>query len=185
MILLVGASASGKSEIAKILIKKYNIKKCVTTTTRNLREGEISGVDYHFLSKAEFLKMVDEKKFVENAIYNNNFYGIFKSEIKNESLIIVEPNGANKLIEIYGDLIFLVYIESLVKTRKKRMLKRGDLKSDINMRIFNDSQVFKKENLSKIDLHIFNNNNNNLEEIAYLIKLKYDEFLSKQKKETT
>ena len=64
MIVLSGASASGKTEVAKMLAKKYGITKVVTTTTREKRNGEIHGKDYFFVSKNEFEIMIKEKKFV-------------------------------------------------------------------------------------------------------------------------
>ena len=57
MIILVGASASGKTEIAKILYKK-GYKKCVTTTTRQIRPSEVNGIDYHFITKEDFNKLL-------------------------------------------------------------------------------------------------------------------------------
>ena len=60
MIILVGASASGKTEIAKLIIKKYGFKKMVTTTTRPMRAGEVADIDYHFISKEEFTFRVDD-----------------------------------------------------------------------------------------------------------------------------
>ena len=57
MLVLIGASASGKTEIAKILIKDYNFKKMVTTTTRRKRKGEINKVDYNFITLNKFEKI--------------------------------------------------------------------------------------------------------------------------------
>ncbi len=48
MIILVGASASGKTEVAKLLARKYGIRKVVTHSTRPLRSGEVNAVDYLF-----------------------------------------------------------------------------------------------------------------------------------------
>ena len=50
MLILIGPSASGKTEVAKLLAKKYNITKIVTYTTRAPRINEINGVDYNFVS---------------------------------------------------------------------------------------------------------------------------------------
>ena len=50
MIILTGPSASGKTEIAKILFQKYGIKKVVSHTTRPLRRTEIPHIDYHCVS---------------------------------------------------------------------------------------------------------------------------------------
>ena len=66
MILLVGASASGKTEVGKILLSKYGMKKAVTQTSRQIRPSEVDGVDYHFVSKEEFLRLWDEGKLIEN-----------------------------------------------------------------------------------------------------------------------
>lgn len=54
MIALLGESASGKSTIEKELINKYGLKKIVSYTTRQPRVGEEDGVDYHFVTDAEF-----------------------------------------------------------------------------------------------------------------------------------
>ena len=58
MIILVGPSASGKTEIAKILIKEYGYQKFVTTTTRNIRINEKDNADYHFINKEQFFIMI-------------------------------------------------------------------------------------------------------------------------------
>ena len=65
MILLVGASASGKTEIAKYLRTRYGMVKAITHTTRAMRVGERQDVDYHFVSKDEFLRLKGEAAFVE------------------------------------------------------------------------------------------------------------------------
>ena len=57
MIVLTGASASGKTEVVKLLKIKYGIDKVVTHTTREIRSLEIPDEDYHFITKKEFLKI--------------------------------------------------------------------------------------------------------------------------------
>ena len=64
MIILVGASASGKTEVAKYLIKNYGFEKVVTFTTRVKRPSEIDKIDYNFVTKDQFLKLKDENFFV-------------------------------------------------------------------------------------------------------------------------
>ena len=54
MLILIGPSASGKTEVAKYLKKMYHIDKIITYTTRNPRENELKDVDYHFISLEEF-----------------------------------------------------------------------------------------------------------------------------------
>ena len=70
MLILVGASASGKTEVANYLIEHYGLKKMVTYTTRKPRELEENGVAYHFVSLEEFEEILDNGEFIETVCYN-------------------------------------------------------------------------------------------------------------------
>ena len=94
MIVITGASATGKTETARVLSTLFNIKKVVTHTTRPMRKGETDGVDYHFVSKEEFLKLKDEDYFVETTTYNNNYYGKKSAMIKFSSLKLLERKSS-------------------------------------------------------------------------------------------
>ncbi|MGI6787599.1 MAG: guanylate kinase [Acholeplasmataceae bacterium] len=176
MIIIVGASASGKTEITKMLIKKYNYHKCVTTTTREPRVGEINGVDYHFLPMPVFIERVNNDEFVEYNYYRDNYYGIQRKDITKDAVVILEPNGANELLEKMGDDIFLVLVESSLKNREARMINRGDNLDEIKKRLASDDKLFAKRKLIKIDL-LINNQDQTLEELATLIHTKYVDFL--------
>ena len=58
MLILVGHSASGKTEIANELKRDYDMKKIITYTTRPIRVNEVNGIDYHFVTEEEFLKLI-------------------------------------------------------------------------------------------------------------------------------
>lgn len=172
MIILVGASASGKTEIANILINKYNYNKITTTTTRTIREGEIKGVSYHFITKEEFLKLKEKAAFIETAVYQNEYYGTQKKDLVTKSVIILEPNGANSLIDCLKEKAFVVLIESSKRMRKARMIKRGDDTLKITQRLLNDNKRFNKKNLKKLDLRL-KNHSQTLEDLAKIVNEKY------------
>ena len=88
MLILVGASASGKTEIAKRLGAVFNIKKAVTHTSRLPRKGEINHIDYHFVTPEEFIKLKEEGAFVETTFYNGNYYGCSKKEITHKAVTL-------------------------------------------------------------------------------------------------
>ncbi|VEU80226.1 guanylate kinase [Haploplasma axanthum] len=178
MIVIVGASASGKTEVSKILVEKYGFMKCVTTTTRLKRINEVDGIDYHFLTKEEFKLLISKNAFVEYAIYQDNFYGINKKDINKNALVIVEPNGANELIRKMKNNVFIVFFESQKDIRSKRMFERGDKIDDIQKRLHNDEKIFNKDNLLKVDLHI-ENDDHNLSEISKIIKDEYEKYIEK------
>ena len=123
MIILVGASATGKSVIAKQLFDKYNIKKVITYTTRPMREGEINDVDYHFINKEDFINKMNNEYFIETAMYNNNYYGTAYEDISKDKVLIVEPNGANVYYEKLKDKVIIFYLQASELERKKRMEK--------------------------------------------------------------
>ena len=57
MIVLVGESASGKSSIEKYFVDNYGYKKITSYTTRQPRNGEVDGKDYHFITEEQFKKL--------------------------------------------------------------------------------------------------------------------------------
>ncbi len=176
MIVLVGASASGKTELAKILFKSYGYTKCITTTTRNPRIQEVNDVDYHFLSEQDFLDLKALDAFLEVSIYNGNYYGFQKRDMVTKGVVVVDPNGANSIIEYNPNKAFIVYIKSTKQTRKKRMIDRGDDMNIINERLDNDQRVFIKSRLKRIDL-LIENEDHHLSEIAEEIHNKYMKFM--------
>ena len=93
MILLIGPSASGKTEISKLLGLRYGISKAITHTTRAPRNGEVYGVDYYFVQEEDFLQLMKRGAFVENTVYNGNHYGCSKAEIADDKVVVVDPNG--------------------------------------------------------------------------------------------
>ncbi|MDD2575629.1 MAG: hypothetical protein PHD47_04065 [Acholeplasmataceae bacterium] len=165
MIILIGASASGKTEVAKILKNKYGFEKIITTTTRPKRIHEVEEVDYHFVSKDEFNKLLISGSFLEVTHYQDNFYGTNKADLKENGLVILEPNGANAFIEVLGKKVFVVFIEASKELRKNYMTFRGDSLESIQDRIKNDDKRFKKKNILRVDLEI-KNKNQPLEDIA-------------------
>lgn len=172
MIVLAGASASGKTEVAKLLAKKYGIIKAITTTTRNLRVGEKNGIDYFFVSKEEFLKMVKEDKFVEYTFYNGNYYGSTKDQISKNKCVVVDPNGLKAYIALNDPNVITYFLESKEKTRKKRMISRGDDQEKIKYRIKHDRVAFKKENIPTVNYRI-DSETKTIEEVADQIYQNY------------
>lgn len=63
MLVIIGPSASGKTQIVNTLIKFYKMRKMVTYTTRPIRNHEVNGIDYYFINKEEFLKKIKDDFF--------------------------------------------------------------------------------------------------------------------------
>ena len=67
VIVLCAPSGSGKTTLAKHLLSqtKLNLKFSISATTRQIRENETDGIDYHFMSLEDFKAKIDTKDFIE------------------------------------------------------------------------------------------------------------------------
>jgi guanylate kinase len=104
LLVLSSPSGGGKTSIAKNLLKaRDDLAYSVSATTRARREGERDGVDYHFLTREEFLRRVEAGEFLEWATYAGNLYGTLRSEIDaivgrgRTAVLDIEIEGARQI----------------------------------------------------------------------------------------
>lgn len=165
MIVLSGASASGKTEAAKMLTSKYGIKKAITTTTRKIRCNEINGKDYFFVSGETFRQMIRDDKFVEHTLYNGNYYGSTKDQIADDRSVVIDLEGLKSYSSLNDKRIVTFYLKTSESIRFKRMLERGDNKEDAQRRIETDRTLFADQNIPKVDFRI-DSENKTIEQVA-------------------
>lgn len=85
LFVISGPAGAGKSMIVKRLLEKHpDVYVSVSCTTRAPREGEVNGVNYHFVSDEKFDQLVEEKAFYEWAHVHQNRYGTLKSVVEEE-----------------------------------------------------------------------------------------------------
>lgn len=132
LIVLVGESASGKSSIEKELID-FGYNPIISYTTRPAREGEVDGVDYHFITDKEFNSMKEKGEFAEVGKYNDGFYGTVKTDyLKSTSndvcdkVVVLTPHGLRQIKKIYKSDIVSFHIKVPRRDRLVKMLQRGD-----------------------------------------------------------
>ncbi|MFW5842250.1 MAG: guanylate kinase [Bacillota bacterium] len=178
MLVLIGASASGKTEIAKLLIKHYGFEKMITYTTRQKRHNEINGVDYHFVDEPTFLKKAANHDFLETTIYNNTHYGTAFKDALPYRVVIVDIPGANALYHALKENVVIMYIETLESLRKDRMLKRGDQPEEIEKRLDLDKRAFDPTLADHID-YIIQNSQHSITAVTKDIAQKYKHMITK------
>lgn len=82
LVIISAPSGGGKNTVIHELLEIIpNSTRFVTTTTRQPRTGEQEGVDYHYISQAEFLAKVEAGDFVEYNVYADNYYGADKQKL--------------------------------------------------------------------------------------------------------
>lgn len=110
-----------------------NIRFSVSATTRKPREGEKEGIHYHFLSKEEFEKRIENGEFLEwEEFYNGTLYGTLRSNVEKELekgyfiLLDIEVLGALNVKKIFGDEALAIFIQPpSIDVLKQRLEKRG------------------------------------------------------------
>lgn len=127
MLILIGESASGKSSIEKELVEKYGFEKIISYTTRNKRENETNGIDYHFISEKKFLELKEQGFFVETAVYNGWHYGSAKQDyLTDNKVAVLTPHGLRQIKKIKDNNVISFYINVPRRDRLIKILQRGD-----------------------------------------------------------
>ena len=132
-IVLSSPSGAGKTTITKKISQKYsNIKISISHTTRKPRPNEIDGVDYHFVSRDEFEKLIKENNFYEHAKIFDNYYGTSKKSVnllheENYDVIFdIDWQGTKQLSKFKElNLIKIFILPPDKKELKKRLVKRN------------------------------------------------------------
>lgn len=126
MIVLVGESGSGKSSIEKYLVHNYGYEKIVTYTTRPMRDGEVDGVDYHFIDRSQFRRLKLQGFFAETAEYNGWYYGTAKKDCYGDKIAVLTPHGMRQIKKVEDIYVKSFYINVPRRDRLIKILQRGD-----------------------------------------------------------
>lgn len=143
LIIFSGPSGSGKDTLlAKLFELHPEIKLSISSVTRPMREGEVEGQKYHFISREEFEDRLSKDEFLEHNVYVNNYYGtpkqpVFDAIEKGEDIILeIDVNGAAVVREKMKDAISIFIMPPSYEELKRRLTGRGtDSIEVINQRL--------------------------------------------------
>jgi guanylate kinase len=132
LLVLSSPSGGGKTTIAKSLLEaRDDLGYSVSATTRSRREDERDGVDYHFLTRDEFLRRVEAGDFVEHATYAGNLYGTLRSEIDrifargHIAVLDVEIEGARQIRATFPNSLHLFVLPPSAEVLVGRLAGRN------------------------------------------------------------
>ena len=153
-IVVSGPSGVGKGTICNRLINELNAEYSVSYTTRSPREGEVDGVNYHFITREEFEKMIINGDLIEFNYYNGNFYGTGRDFVMNKInqginiFTEIDVNGAQKIKENFPRALLIYIAPPSMEVLKIRLLDRGTEDTDtINERLEIAKNEMKQVNL--------------------------------------
>lgn len=138
LIVLSGPSGVGKSTvISELLSSRRDIHFSVSFTTRQPRVGEEHGVNYNFVAREEFERMIRDNEFLEYAQYVDNYYGTSLKIIEEklqagvDVLLDIEVQGAAKVREKFPEAVCIFIIPPSLEELSRRLRKRNTDSEDV------------------------------------------------------
>jgi guanylate kinase len=153
LIVISGPSGVGKDTVLRLMEERNEspFHFVVTATTRPIREGEIHGVDYFFVSNDEFAKMIEENELLEYAVVYNDYKGIPKQQVRDalasgkDVIMRLDVQGAATLRKMAPEAVTIFLTteseEALVNRLKAR---KSETAEGLNLRIAAARQEMKR-----------------------------------------
>ena len=163
VLVLSGPSGAGKSSLIKKIeseIGEYYFS--ISTTTRQIRDGETNGIEYHFVDKEEFQQDIEDDYFLEYALVHGNYYGTSIKPVKKALaegrlvLFDIDVQGNTAITNRLGDITTSVFITPpTLSELKNRLINRS---TDANEAIARRLKMAKKEiqRISEYDFLLIN-----------------------------
>ena len=131
ILIISGPAGSGKGTVCSPLLKNDDFVLSVSATTRAPRPGEVNGVNYHFITKEDFLSRIENDAMLEYTEYCGNFYGTPKKEAEEiletgKNLILeIEVDGASHVKKNYPEAILIFLLPPSFAIQEQRLRGRG------------------------------------------------------------
>ena len=132
LIVFSGPSGTGKDTVLDMFLRETDmVKKSVSATTRAPREGERDGVDYRFLTREQFLSLVERGEMLEYAEYVGNYYGTpleYVQEMTEQGkdvFLEIEVQGALQVKRRMPDGVFIFLAPPNLRELESRIVNRG------------------------------------------------------------
>ncbi len=140
---VTGPSGVGKGTLIRELLERVpELELSTSATTREPRDGEVNGRDYHFLSPEEFEHRVEAGDFLEHATYAGNRYGTLRQEVdgrlrQGRSLVLeIEVQGARQVRAAMPEAVLIFIAPPEPEALKARLEGRGtDSEEEIARRL--------------------------------------------------
>ncbi|OHV08850.1 guanylate kinase [Kushneria phosphatilytica] len=139
-------SGAGKTSLVRALVERVErLGVSVSHTTRNMRPGEVDGVNYHFVSEAEFEAMIGRGEFFEHAWVFDRHYGTSRPEVEKrlaagEDVILeIDWQGARQVREQMPEAVSIFILPPSRAALRERLSNRGQDTPDIIERRMRDA----------------------------------------------
>ncbi len=125
-------SGAGKSSLVKALTDADpEIRVSISHTTRAMRPGEVNGVNYHFVERSEFVKMIEHGDFLERAEVFGNLYGTSQSHLQqtldegHDLILEIDWQGAEQVRQLMPKARSIFILPPSLEALHQRLTNRG------------------------------------------------------------
>ena len=131
MIVISGPAGSGKGTVNAHLLNTGDFVYSVSATTRAPRPGEVDGVNYHYITREEFLTRIQSGDMLEYTEYCGNYYGTPRKEAEEvlasgKHLILeIEVEGARNVKKAFPDAVLIMLLPPSFAVQEHRLRSRG------------------------------------------------------------
>ena len=132
LIIVSAPSGCGKSTVVHALMEQRDtLRFSVSATTRKMREGEVDGVDYYFVSREEFERMIEENAFLEHAEYVGNCYGTPREAVERQLregfdvYLDIDVQGALQVKKLRPETLMIFLMPPSMEELERRLVTRG------------------------------------------------------------
>lgn len=133
ILIISGLSGAGKDTVINHLNKtgEFDFHFVVTCNTRDKREGEVDGRDYHFLTREKFTEMIENGEMIEHSRVYDDYKGVPRFEIERafadgkDMILRIDFQGMQKVKKVYPEAVSIFIIPPDAQTWLERLHKRG------------------------------------------------------------
>lgn len=175
LVILSGVAGAGKDTIKKELIKRMkNVESLPSFTSRPMREGDVEGGTYNFVTREEFEEMIEKGHFYEYDVHHNNYYGTSKKllneKIESGKIIVkdIDVNGTEHLKDLLNadTKVVTIFLRVPKEELEKRLQDRVDKPSPAEIRLRLSRFEYEE---SRINLYDYVLKNDNLEKTVQIV----------------
>ena len=173
LVILSGVAGAGKDTVKQEIMKRMeNVITLPSYTSREMRNTDVEGKTYHFVTKEQFEEMIKNDEFYEYDVHHNNYYGtsrkLLNEKIKSGKIIIkdIDVNGTEHLQDLLktNTKVVTIFLRVPKDEVDRRLKERTDSPAEIRLRL----SRFEYEE-SKINLYDYVLKNDDLEKTVKIV----------------